>query len=157
MPPHPGSASRHERTDGQPVIVRPTTRDHPSCDRGNDREHPLVARNRIDARPHRPVRPDLGKSWTLRRRPVPASDARLLVISATKEWLVRVEGGHNSITKVTLDALLTQYGVTSESHRERLQALNREAQQSGWWEAYRNDAASAYLTYVGYEARSPIR
>jgi hypothetical protein len=38
-----------------------------------------------------------------------------------------VAGGGSSITKVDLDALLTEYGVTSESHRERLQALNRRA------------------------------
>ena len=39
--------------------------------------------------------------------------------------LIRVEGGRSSITKVDLDALLTTYGISSESHRERLQALNR--------------------------------
>ena len=52
-------------------------------------------------------------------------------VAAALEWspskLIRVEGGKSSITKVDLDALLTEYGVTSESHRERLQALNRRA------------------------------
>src|SRR6185437_8085225 len=76
--------------------------------------------------------------------------AKNLEWSASK--LIRVEGGHSSITKVDLDALLTQYGVTSESQRERLQALNRGAKETGWWEAYRNDTAPAYLNYVGYEA-----
>jgi transcriptional regulator with XRE-family HTH domain len=78
------------------------------------------------------------------------------LVATNLEWsaskLIRVEGGHSSITKVDLDALLAQYGVTSESQRERMQALNRGAKEAGWWEAYRNDAAAPYLTYVGYEA-----
>jgi transcriptional regulator with XRE-family HTH domain len=77
-------------------------------------------------------------------------------VAGNLEWsaskLIRVEGGHSSITKVDLDALLSQYGVTSESQRERLQALNRGAKVTGWWEAYRNDAPAPYLNYVGYEA-----
>jgi transcriptional regulator with XRE-family HTH domain len=77
-------------------------------------------------------------------------------VAANLEWsaskLIRVEGGRSSITKVDLDALLGQYGVTSESQRERLQALNRGARQTGWWEAFRNDAPAPYLSYVGYEA-----
>ena len=77
-------------------------------------------------------------------------------VAGQLEWsaskLIRVEGGHSSITKVDLDALLGQYGVTSESQRERLQALNRGAKEAGWWEAYRSDVPVQYLTYVGYEA-----
>lgn len=77
-------------------------------------------------------------------------------VAGNLEWsaskLIRVEGGHSSITKVDLDALLAQYDVISEDERERLQALNRGAKETGWWEAYRNNAAPAYLTYVGYEA-----
>ena len=77
-------------------------------------------------------------------------------VAANLEWsaskLIRVEGGRSSITKVDLDALLAQYGVTSESQRERLQALNRGAKEAGWWEAYRNDVPAPYLSYVGYEA-----
>ena len=57
--------------------------------------------------------------------------ARELEWSASK--LIRVEGGASSITKVDLDALLSKYGVTSESHRERLQSLNRAAKERGWW------------------------
>lgn len=77
-------------------------------------------------------------------------------VAGNLEWsaskLIRVEGGHSSITKVDLDALLDQYGVTSADERERLQALNRGAKETGWWEVYRNDTAPAYLNYVGYEA-----
>jgi transcriptional regulator with XRE-family HTH domain len=76
--------------------------------------------------------------------------AKNLEWSASK--LIRVEGGHSSITKVDLDALLDQYEVTSGDERDRLQALNRGAKEPGWWEAYRNDFLVTYLNYVGYEA-----
>jgi len=52
---------------------------------------------------------------------------------------------------VDLDALLSRYGVTSESTRERLQALNRGARERAWWDKYRDDVAPAYLNYVGFE------
>jgi transcriptional regulator with XRE-family HTH domain len=72
------------------------------------------------------------------------------------EWsaskLIRVEGGHSSITKVDLDALISLYGVANESDRERLQALNREARERGWWDSYRDIVSAAYLSYVGLEA-----
>jgi transcriptional regulator with XRE-family HTH domain len=77
-------------------------------------------------------------------------------VAAELEWspskLIRVEGGRSSITKVDLDALLTRYGVTSESTRERLQALNRGARERGWWDKYRDDVSPSYLNYVGFEA-----
>jgi transcriptional regulator with XRE-family HTH domain len=77
-------------------------------------------------------------------------------VAADLEWspskLIRVEGGQSKITKVDLNALLTSYGVTSESHRERLQALNRVARERAWWDSYRDDVSSAYLGYVGFEA-----
>ena len=76
--------------------------------------------------------------------------ARELEWSASK--LIRVEGGASSITKVDLDALLSEYGVTSESHRERLQSLNRGAKERGWWDSYRDHVSPAYLHYVGLEA-----
>jgi transcriptional regulator with XRE-family HTH domain len=66
--------------------------------------------------------------------------------------LIRVEGGRSSITKVDLDALLAEYGITSESHRERLQALNRGTREKAWWNAYREDLNPTYVDYVGYEA-----
>jgi transcriptional regulator with XRE-family HTH domain len=77
-------------------------------------------------------------------------------VAADLEWspskLIRVEGGRSSITKVDLNALLTKYGVTSESTRERLQALNRGARERGWWDKYRDDVSPNYLSYVGFEA-----
>jgi transcriptional regulator with XRE-family HTH domain len=77
-------------------------------------------------------------------------------VAAQLEWspskLIRVEGGRSAITKVDLDALLGRYGVTSESTRERLQALNRGARERGWWDKYREDVSQTYLNYVGFEA-----
>jgi transcriptional regulator with XRE-family HTH domain len=77
-------------------------------------------------------------------------------VASGLEWspskLIRVEGGRSSITKVDLDALLTKYGVTSESTRERLHLLNRGAREPAWWSKYRDDVAPIYLSYVGFEA-----
>jgi transcriptional regulator with XRE-family HTH domain len=77
-------------------------------------------------------------------------------VASQLEWspskLIRVEGGRSSITKVDLDALLTKYGVTSESTRERLQLMNRGARERGWWDKYRDDVSATYLNYVGFEA-----
>jgi transcriptional regulator with XRE-family HTH domain len=76
-------------------------------------------------------------------------------VAGDLEWspskLIRVEGGRSSVTKVDLDALLTKYGVTSESIRDRLQALNRGAREPAWWDKYRADVAATYLNYVGFE------
>jgi len=77
-------------------------------------------------------------------------------VASDLEWspskLIRVEGGRSSITKVDLDALLTKYGVTSESTRERLHFLNHGARAAAWWNKYRDDVAPTYLNYVGFEA-----
>ena len=77
-------------------------------------------------------------------------------VAGNLEWsaskLIRVEGGRSSITKVDLDALLAQYGVTSESRREQLQSLNRGARERAWWDSYKDDVSPAYLNYVGLEA-----
>jgi transcriptional regulator with XRE-family HTH domain len=76
-------------------------------------------------------------------------------VAAQLDWspskLIRVEGGRSSITKVDLDALLTMYGMSSESSRERLQALNRGARERAWWAAYREELNPTYVDYVGYE------
>jgi transcriptional regulator with XRE-family HTH domain len=66
--------------------------------------------------------------------------------------LIRGEGGRSSITKVDLDALLSTYGIRSDSERERLQALNRGARARGWWADYRDEIVPAYFEYIGYEA-----
>jgi transcriptional regulator with XRE-family HTH domain len=76
-------------------------------------------------------------------------------VASDLDWspskLIRVEGGRSAITKVDLDALLTKYGVSSESQRERLHSLNGGARERPWWTAYRDDPDSAYVEYEGYE------
>ena len=77
-------------------------------------------------------------------------------VAEALEWspskLLRVENGHSSITKVDLDALLTEYGVSPESVRDRLQSLNRGAREKGWWDDYKDGVSPEYLSYVGFEA-----
>jgi len=77
-------------------------------------------------------------------------------VAAGLAWLpaklIRAEDGHSPVSQADLDALLQQYGITSDSQRERLHDLNRGAQVPGWWEAYRGHVAAAYLDYVGHEA-----
>jgi transcriptional regulator with XRE-family HTH domain len=84
------------------------------------------------------------------------SDLTQEQVALDLEWspskLIRVEGGRSSITKVDLDALLSKYGVTSESTRERLHALNRGARERAWWDKYKDDVSPNYLNYVGFEA-----
>jgi transcriptional regulator with XRE-family HTH domain len=81
-------------------------------------------------------------------------------VAAELEWspskLIRVEGGRSSITKVDLDALMDKYGVTSDSERERMQALNRGARERAWWDDHRAELAPTYLNYVGYEAGASV-
>jgi len=74
-----------------------------------------------------------------------------LALDWSPSKLIRVEGGRSSITKVDLDALLSQYGISSESLRERLQTLSRGARERAWWASYRDEINSTYLEYVGYE------
>jgi transcriptional regulator with XRE-family HTH domain len=72
------------------------------------------------------------------------------------EWspskLIRVEGGRSGITKTDLDALLTRYGLTAENERQELQDLNRASREPAWWDAYRGEITTPYLSFVGYEA-----
>jgi transcriptional regulator with XRE-family HTH domain len=66
--------------------------------------------------------------------------------------IIRIEGGHSSITRVDLDALLNQYGSAADKERGRLQALNRDARKQGWWYKYRDVMSPDYIAYVGYES-----
>lgn len=76
--------------------------------------------------------------------------ARALDWSPSK--LIRIEGGKNSVTKTDLQALLLQYGITAQSRLDRLQELARGAREPAWWNSYRDDVSTPYLTFVGFEA-----
>jgi transcriptional regulator with XRE-family HTH domain len=81
-------------------------------------------------------------------------------VATSLEWspskLIRVEGGRSSITKVDLDALLQQYGLTSRDQRDRLHTLNHGAREQRWWNDYRDDITPTYLDYVGYEVGAAV-
>jgi transcriptional regulator with XRE-family HTH domain len=79
-------------------------------------------------------------------------------VARTLDWspskLIRIEGGKSSISKTDLQALLRQYGVTSEAREARLEALAAGARdrKKAWWDSYRGELDENYLNYVGYEA-----
>lgn len=76
--------------------------------------------------------------------------ARALEWSVSK--VIRMEGGRGSLTRTDLQALLTQYGVTSQTRHDRLLELNRGARQRGWWGDYKGVFKESYLNFIGYEA-----
>jgi transcriptional regulator with XRE-family HTH domain len=77
-------------------------------------------------------------------------------VAANLDWspskIIRIEGGHSSITQVDLDALLNQYGQVADEERKHLQDLGRDARKRGWWNRYRDVISPDYLAYVGYES-----
>jgi uncharacterized protein DUF5753/helix-turn-helix protein len=66
--------------------------------------------------------------------------------------LIKVEGGHGTITTADLDALLAQYGISDVAAVELLNALHRSTLERAWWDSYADRVNAAYLEYVGYEA-----
>jgi transcriptional regulator with XRE-family HTH domain len=77
-------------------------------------------------------------------------------VAGSLEWstskIIRIEGGKSSISKTDLQALLLQYGVTSQSRIDRLVELARGGRESAWWNAYKGDVSDAYIRFIGYEA-----
>jgi transcriptional regulator with XRE-family HTH domain len=77
-------------------------------------------------------------------------------VAAAVGWppskLIRIEGGHGTITTADLDALLAQYGITEAGAVEVFHALHRDTREPGWWDSYAGQVNPAYLEYVGYEA-----
>lgn len=70
--------------------------------------------------------------------------------------LIRIEGGKSNITVTDLRALLEEYGVRSESRRERLEGLVRGARQRGWWTDYRDAFDEGTLQFAGYLTGSSV-
>jgi transcriptional regulator with XRE-family HTH domain len=81
-------------------------------------------------------------------------------VGRSLEWhpskIIRIEGGRSKISTTDLRALLGEYGVTSESRRERLEALARGARATPWWDAYRQVANEATIQLIGYEAGASV-
>lgn len=67
--------------------------------------------------------------------------------------LSRIETATSGIRKADLDRLLALYEVP-EAEREKLHALAVQSRQRAWWEAYGDSLASAYETYIGFEAEA---
>lgn len=81
-------------------------------------------------------------------------------VARALEWhpskLIRIEGGKSNISRTDLQALLREYGVTSESRQERLHALSRGARTSAWWSEYQGKVSEQDLTVIGYEAGAAV-
>ncbi|MFG1704465.1 helix-turn-helix domain-containing protein [Nonomuraea sp. M3C6] len=71
----------------------------------------------------------------------------------TAASLSRIETGRRGIRPRDLRILLDLYDVT-ETERETLLSLAREAQQKGWWQQYGNVLPSEYATLIGLEAEA---
>lgn len=66
--------------------------------------------------------------------------------------LIRIEGGKSRISKTDLQALLREYGVTSESRQQHLLALAQGARGPAWWDQYRDVTNDATVSYIGHES-----
>jgi transcriptional regulator with XRE-family HTH domain len=77
-------------------------------------------------------------------------------VAAVLDWppsrLIKIEGGHGTITTADLDALLAQYEITEVATVELFHARHRGARERAWWDSYAGQVNPAYLEYVGYEA-----
>jgi transcriptional regulator with XRE-family HTH domain len=66
--------------------------------------------------------------------------------------LIRLEAGAVSIDVADLLALLHHYEVTDERKIAELVAAARASKEHAWWDEYRKDFSSEFITYLGYEA-----
>jgi transcriptional regulator with XRE-family HTH domain len=79
-------------------------------------------------------------------------------IRASRSKISRVEHGRVGFKERDVSDLLTLYGVTDESERERMLALARRANSQGWWAKYDDIMPDWFESYVGLEeATSLIR
>ncbi|MBV9384472.1 MAG: helix-turn-helix domain-containing protein [Streptosporangiaceae bacterium] len=79
-------------------------------------------------------------------------------IRATHSKISRLERGRSAARQRDVADLLSLYGVTEQSEREKLLALTREASVPGWWQQYSDILPRWLELYVGLEkAASVIR
>jgi transcriptional regulator with XRE-family HTH domain len=69
--------------------------------------------------------------------------------SASK--ISRLESGEHDFKESDVARLLDVYGVVDPAERERLLDLAREANEKGWWEAWRDVTTKELQTYVSLE------
>jgi hypothetical protein len=73
-------------------------------------------------------------------------------IRASESKISRMELGRVGFKERDVADLLTLYGVTEESERERLLALVHDANAPGWWHAYTDVFPDWFEQYLGLEA-----
>ncbi|CAG6394632.1 helix-turn-helix domain-containing protein [Streptomyces cocklensis] len=69
--------------------------------------------------------------------------------SASK--ISRLESGEHDFKEKDVLGLLDVYGVVDADERERLLGLSQQANEKGWWEAWRDVAPKELQTYVSLE------
>jgi transcriptional regulator with XRE-family HTH domain len=84
------------------------------------------------------------------RELTPSQVAEALGWSSFK--LMKIEGGHGTISAADLEALLAHYGITEAGIVQLFHARNEGAGEQAWWQSYAGKVSPAYLEYVGFEA-----
>jgi transcriptional regulator with XRE-family HTH domain len=84
----------------------------------------------------------------------PAEAAR--AIRATQSKISRLERGRSAARHRDVADLLSLYGVTDQTEREKVLALTREAATRGWWQQY-SDVMPRWLElYIGLEKAAKV-
>jgi transcriptional regulator with XRE-family HTH domain len=73
------------------------------------------------------------------------------ILNWSNSKLSRMELGRNPPSPTDLTKLLDLYKVASETRREELSRLLREAKRKGWWQIY---SEVPYSTFIGLEAEA---
>jgi transcriptional regulator with XRE-family HTH domain len=80
------------------------------------------------------------------------------VIRATHSKVSRLERGRSTPRRRDVSDLLTRYGVTDETEREKILVLAQQARAPGWWQRYGDILPKWLELYIGLEkAASVIR
>jgi transcriptional regulator with XRE-family HTH domain len=70
--------------------------------------------------------------------------------------LIRIETGAVGISKTDLIALLHYYDVTDQKRVNDLLETARISRQSAWWDKYREQYGSQFITFLAYEASARL-
>ncbi|MDR2988025.1 MAG: helix-turn-helix domain-containing protein [Nocardiopsaceae bacterium] len=77
-------------------------------------------------------------------------------IRATHSKISRLERGRSPARQRDVADLLTLYGVTDETERERMLMLTRQAAAPGWWQQYSDILPRWLELYIGLERAASI-
>jgi transcriptional regulator with XRE-family HTH domain len=70
--------------------------------------------------------------------------------------LLRIETGAVGISKTDLTALLAHYGVTDTDQVNAMVQLSRSRKQAAWWDKYKGQYPTQFITFLGYEMSAEI-